>query len=478
MVVDRVAHTGFFGKLPGFGDFVSRRVPDALRASLDGWLAAVVAAWRLSDPAYETRYDAFAPHGIALAAGIAGSAPAFGLLWSSRDSVGRRFPAVLIAAGQPGRDPLVGALEATAWYEAAQRAAEALGTSKFDPDSLDRVLEGLDAARSPGAAASAAATLALARARLQAGQPWTLPVSPGAGVRAALARVAASALGEISTGAVCLWPLADAGAFAMSRGWPPPADVVRWMEAAPAAARGRTPPEAPWPPAEPVRVPVPAPAPAPAIAPEAVPRLPQLFLCSRPGVVYLAATLLADEPIDGATLSEALAAKLQTRPQPRLALQACLPPPASIASGSAWLPTADGGTFSWFGAACIYRWRGDTLLRLSAPAPSAAHSSLAALVAAPSPGADERDLVRLEADIEDGDRFLLCADGAYDALSWAQLASALQEGLATHGAERLKAGWRAQDGRCPGSIVIAFDLTDVGLEATHAMVGSATVQAA
>lgn len=470
-----MAGTAFFGKLPAFGDFVSRRTQPLVRERLDAWLADVVGAWRQSGPAFESRYDAFAPHAFALAAGVAGTLPAFGLLWSSRDRVGRRFPAVLIAPVDDDGDALRSALEAHAWYQAAQLAPEVIGAPDFDPATLEQVLDELDATL-PTAANSAAPVAPLSmRARLQTGEPLVVPVAPS-GVAVELARLFASTLTDATAGTVSLWPAAGAGTFAVTRGWPPAADCVRWLtSAATAPDLSRAPAQVS---AAPSRADAHLPDPGPAAGNGMAVIEPQSVLLALPTVGYLCATVYADAAIDGQSLAPSLGVQLREQTQARVALQACLPPGAVVASGSAWIPAPDGGTYCWFGAAGVYRWRADRLVRLAAPASAATHTSLASLVSAPAPGADEQAVVTLVADIEDGDRILLCADGAYETLSWAQLASALQEARADDAALRLQAGWRTGDGRIPGAVVLAFDLTEAGLEATHALVTHAALQPA
>jgi hypothetical protein len=56
--------------------------------------------------------------------------------------------------------------------------------------------------------------------------------------------------------------------------------------------------------------------------------------------------------------------------------------------------------------------------------------------------------------------------------------SALQEARAARAAGRLRDIWQGPEARVPGAIVLAFDLTDAGLEATHAVVSSSTPSSA
>jgi len=111
--------TGWYGKLPVNGDFVTRRLPAAFIEPWDAWLNAMLAgsgermgeAWRetfLSAPAWR----------FVLAPGVIGLQGWAGLIVPSVDSVGRYFP-LTIASGLPLRsiDPVATLVRAHRWYE-------------------------------------------------------------------------------------------------------------------------------------------------------------------------------------------------------------------------------------------------------------------------------------------------------------------------------------------------------------------------
>lgn len=92
------AAPGWFGKLPGHGDFVGRRLPPAMRDPFDAWLqrailasrAALGASWQplwLSSPLWR----------FVLAPGLCGPQAWSGVMTPSMDRVGRCFPLVLAA---------------------------------------------------------------------------------------------------------------------------------------------------------------------------------------------------------------------------------------------------------------------------------------------------------------------------------------------------------------------------------------------
>jgi len=84
-----------FGKLPAHGDFVARGVGAAERTTLDAWLSASLAAARVTfDTTFETCFD----HAHPWRAEGPGTG---GAISPSQDSVGRRFPVLLLAG--PGQ---------------------------------------------------------------------------------------------------------------------------------------------------------------------------------------------------------------------------------------------------------------------------------------------------------------------------------------------------------------------------------------
>ena len=108
--------TGFFGKIPAAGDFVSWNLPRAFTDRWDRWMSRDLIehpsrgpldprAWRFTVPA-----------------GIFCDAPAAGVWRMSEDRAGRRYPFVIARLGAPP-DP------GDPWFETAGRvAADAVAT--------------------------------------------------------------------------------------------------------------------------------------------------------------------------------------------------------------------------------------------------------------------------------------------------------------------------------------------------------------
>jgi type VI secretion system ImpM family protein len=140
---------GFYGKLPGRGDFVSAGWDDGMVAALDHWLADGLAAWRPADDAdFSAHFAAVPLYGFYLPAGMLGNRAVHGVLSPSVDRAGRYF---FLVAGLAGP-------AATVWHIAVNRAdfADAATAAVYaalgpesDPDSLADALaaavpQGLD----------------------------------------------------------------------------------------------------------------------------------------------------------------------------------------------------------------------------------------------------------------------------------------------------------------------------------------------
>jgi len=117
--------TGWYGKLPASGDFVTRRLPPAFIEPWDAWLNRMLtgsrermgAGWRdafLSAPAWR----------FVLSPGIIGPHGWAGLLVPSVDAVGRYFP-LTIASQLPakGIDPVTTVARAHNWYAEVEPVA-------------------------------------------------------------------------------------------------------------------------------------------------------------------------------------------------------------------------------------------------------------------------------------------------------------------------------------------------------------------
>jgi type VI secretion system protein ImpM len=137
---------GFFGKLPGHGDFVRAGLPEEVVEGWDGWVRAGLAesraclgeAWReafLEAPVWRFR---FAP-GVLAKPGLAG------VMAPSVDRAGRYFPLMLGAAMAAPPEPE----DATAWFDALSAA---VADAVCDDWPRQRLVEAVAAAGVPDAA--------------------------------------------------------------------------------------------------------------------------------------------------------------------------------------------------------------------------------------------------------------------------------------------------------------------------------------
>jgi len=140
------ARQGFFGKLPGHGDFVRAGLPEEIVEGWDDWLRAGLAesrtalgkAWRdafLEAPVWRFR---FAP-GLLAAPGLAG------VMAPSVDRAGRYFPLMLGAAMGAPPEPD----EAMAWFDTL---AAAVTDAVCDDWPRRRLIDAVAAAGIPDAA--------------------------------------------------------------------------------------------------------------------------------------------------------------------------------------------------------------------------------------------------------------------------------------------------------------------------------------
>lgn len=120
---------GFFGKVPAHGDFVRRRVSGDFLAAWDPWLRAVVDATRraLGDDWLDI-YLTSPVWRFAATPGVCGERACAGVVMPSVDAVGRYFPLTLVAELPAATDPFGVVSELAPWFD----RAEALALSALD----------------------------------------------------------------------------------------------------------------------------------------------------------------------------------------------------------------------------------------------------------------------------------------------------------------------------------------------------------
>jgi len=133
---------GWYGKIPGAGDFIARRVPASFSEPWDRWLQGAIdgskqrlgALWRdtfLSMPAWR----------FALGPGVIGGNAWAGLMVPSVDAVGRYFPLTIASALPPASlDAVVTLLGAGRWFEQIEAIALEAIAPGADTAAVDAAL--------------------------------------------------------------------------------------------------------------------------------------------------------------------------------------------------------------------------------------------------------------------------------------------------------------------------------------------------
>lgn len=170
--MNRLSGAGFFGKLPGTGDFVQRRLPaffvDAWDRHFEQALSASRA--RLGDDWPQAWRDA-AVWRFVLAPGICGDIAWAGVTGAATDRVGRCFPMVIVA-------PLADAaaievvLRNDAWFAAAERAHREAQASGEGVEAFDARIVALPDPSDPVVAARAA----MPQLDWRSASHWRLPL--------------------------------------------------------------------------------------------------------------------------------------------------------------------------------------------------------------------------------------------------------------------------------------------------------------
>lgn len=515
-MLDSAAYSGLYGKIPAVGDFVSSRSPPDFVEAWDSWLQSGMNHWRLAAGGdWTERFDASAGFQFAFDAGVCGAAPVIGVVAASWDRVGRRFPLTIAATLPSGTSALVTATCAQVWCEGAAQVLRTIRQPGFEsPTQLESLLQRLDAPLAEIVNFASRADTMSAAAMLQ-GAACHVAGAAGHGLTQLLAslcarHIAANAL-RLSwvwsaEPPVNLWscagmPTVESFASLFAAGAPVPVpSILRQAAAAqelrpmamaspaPMPSTAAVPSAGPMASAAPLSSPVPlssnppptlsstSPIPAPASnlrpATGAELRTEVHLLVAVANVAYVAFGTNVNEPADQAAIARRFRSEFSRSGSAPGACQATLG--GAAASCAAWLPDEEGGEYVWCGTATIFRLRGTDLERLAGEEPedSGTGDSLADLLGGSDTGVMAAPALtsRQAADVRAGDRILLCADGSYGRLSWAQLVSALREEQPGLAARRLQEAWTQPAASVPGAIVIAFDSEADALVATHATV--------
>jgi type VI secretion system protein ImpM len=134
---------GIMGKHPGFGDFVAHGLSEATRQGLDTWLTSCLPPLRdrLGD-GWEAFWDNAPVLRFWIGRALAGRTLA-GVLRTSQDKVGRRFPLILVAEGVAVSPPVIAPDQA--FFEALEAQLDCMVAG----DGASSLLDGFDPALTP-----------------------------------------------------------------------------------------------------------------------------------------------------------------------------------------------------------------------------------------------------------------------------------------------------------------------------------------
>ena len=147
---------GWFGKLPGTGDFAQRRLSEHFRTVWDSWLQTGLFDLRNRQPDWVDHYLAGPIWFFALGPQLAGPSPWLGVMMPSVDSAGRYFPLTLAIelSEQQAAERARSQAWARQWWETSAQAALAALESDLDANrfesSLNEAFGGVDNSQSTG----------------------------------------------------------------------------------------------------------------------------------------------------------------------------------------------------------------------------------------------------------------------------------------------------------------------------------------
>lgn len=138
------ATVGWFGKLPGHGDFLQRRVAQSFFHAWDPWLQAGVAHSKaLLAGEWLSIYLTSPIWRFFLSEGTAGDAAYAGILAPSVDRVGRYFPLTIVAELPAGLPPMAVAIYGREWFSGVESVAlQALEEDAMDVGEFDEAVQG------------------------------------------------------------------------------------------------------------------------------------------------------------------------------------------------------------------------------------------------------------------------------------------------------------------------------------------------
>jgi type VI secretion system protein ImpM len=189
--------TGFYGKLPSLGDFVTRRLPAQFVQPWDLWLREAMAASQAElSQDWLDHYLTSPIWRFVLSPGLAGQDGWAGVLMPSVDRVGRYFPLTLARPLSPGTN-LYRALCRPDWFERAEAVALSGLDDGFDLDAFETQVQALESPEPSLESGTAIPSDASAHRAEPGGDAWQMGVASPAQLQDACPVLLEQALGEL-----------------------------------------------------------------------------------------------------------------------------------------------------------------------------------------------------------------------------------------------------------------------------------------
>jgi len=134
-----IIELGFYGKLPAYGDFIQKRLPQDFINPWHEWVQTGMLACREHDPeGWMTLYLNCPAWCFVLAEGICGEQPVAGVTIPSVDRVGRYFNFTMASILPIGTSPTVFAAARHKWFEDLESLALTILDQEMDQDGIER----------------------------------------------------------------------------------------------------------------------------------------------------------------------------------------------------------------------------------------------------------------------------------------------------------------------------------------------------
>lgn len=137
MSVSPTPRTAWFGKLPGLGDFVGRRMPHAFGSDWDHWLRSGLEQLRNEDPQNWEQRFVQSPLWFFVTPALATGKPTCGVVAPSIDRVGRYYPITILAMADEVEGVFASDADLLLFFSAARAAV-------IDARRLPLSAEGMD----------------------------------------------------------------------------------------------------------------------------------------------------------------------------------------------------------------------------------------------------------------------------------------------------------------------------------------------